>query len=74
MKSHKIKYVSVKLPAAADAYPIDKHGCKKLPDYTTDYLKKHAKKLFKILMNKVPMTVYSEFVRCVKEHDNRTEA
>jgi hypothetical protein len=69
MRKQKIKYVSVKLPACGNAYPLDKLGCRKLPDYSPDYLKKHGRKLFEILLNEVPSTVYSELVRCIKQKE-----
>ena len=69
MKKQRVKYVSVKLPACDTAYPLDKHGCRKLPSYTPKYLKQHAKKLFDILMNDVPATLYSELVRIIKQKE-----
>jgi hypothetical protein len=69
MRKRRIKYVSLKLPACGTAYPLDRFGCRKLPPYNADYLKKHGKKLFDILMHKVPATVYSELVRCIREKE-----
>lgn len=66
MKHRRTKYVSLKLPACGTAYPLDRFGCRKLPNYTRDYLKKHGRKLFDILMNKVPADLYSELVRCIR--------
>ena len=70
MKCQKIKYISVKLPACGKAYPLDKHGCKKLPNYTPDYLKKQGEKLFDILLNKVPSKVYSQLLKKMRELEN----
>lgn len=70
MKKRRVKYVSIKLPACGKAYPLDNFGCRKLPDYDADYLKKHGKKLFEILLHKVPANVYSEVVRCIREREN----
>ena len=70
MRKQKIKYVSIKLPADGSAYPLDKFGYHKLPNYSVKYLKAHAKKLFDILMNKVPAGVYSELVLCIKQKEN----
>ena len=67
MRKRKIKYISIKLPACNNAYPLDKYGCHKMPAYTPQYLKKHGRKLFYILMNKVPSSVYSELTRCIKK-------
>ena len=69
MTKHKIKYVSVKLPACGNAYPLDKFGCRKIPNYTTEYLRKHGKKLFDILLNNFPSNVYSELVRCIRQKE-----
>ena len=63
----KKKYISIKLPADYSKYPYDRNGCNKLPNYTTEYLKKHGRKLFYILYNKVPSPVYVELVKCIKE-------
>jgi len=63
----KKKYVSVKLPACGTVYPLDKYGCRKLPNYTPEYLKKHGRKLFKILLEQVPSNVYSELLKCMRE-------
>ena len=49
-------------------YPMDKFGCYKLPDYTKEYLKKHGKKLFEILMNNVPATILSELIVCLEKN------
>ncbi len=70
MKYQKKKYVSVKLPAAGNAYPLDSDGCRELPNYTADYLKKHGEKLFKIILEKVPSKVYSELLRLMRAHEN----
>ncbi len=69
MKFQKKKYVAVKLPASFSAYPLDSDGCKKLPNYTPEYLKKHGEKLFKILLEQVPSKVYSELLRLMREHE-----
>jgi len=71
-RRQKIKFVSIKLPACGMAYPLDAFGCRKLPDYTADYLRKHAVKLHSILLNKVPGTLYSELVKCIKFEENHT--
>jgi hypothetical protein len=65
----KTKYVSVKLPAAIASYPRDNYGNPKLPNYTKAYLKKHGRKLFKILFTQVPATVYSELIACLRENN-----
>ncbi len=70
MKYAKKKYVSIKLPADQSAYPVDKMGHQKLPNYTTEYLKKHGRKLFHVLFNKVAAPVYSELVKRIKEVEN----
>lgn len=70
MKHQKKKYVSIKLPAYGDAYPLDGNGCRKLPNYTPEYLSKHGKKLFKIILEQVPSKVYSELLRLMREHEN----
>ena len=67
MRYQKKKYVSIKLPACSNAYPLDEHGCRKLPNYTPEYLRKHGKKLFKVLLEQVPSTVYSELLKCIRE-------
>ena len=69
-KKNKIKYVSVKLPADSRAYALDSFGSPKLPDYTDAYLRKHGQKLFEILLNQVPASVYSELVKCIKKQEN----
>lgn len=69
-KKRKIRYVSVKLPVCGSEYPLDAEGCHKIPGYTSEYLRKHGKKLFDLLMNRVPATTYSELVRCIKEREN----
>ena len=69
MRKRKIKYVSIKLPACGNAYPLDKFGCRKLPNYSPEYLKKHGRKLFEILMNEVPASLYSELVHCIKQKE-----
>jgi hypothetical protein len=66
-RKRKVKYVSIKLPVCGSEYPLDSHGCFMMPNYTPEYLKKHGKKLFDFLMNRVPATTYSELVRCIKE-------
>lgn len=68
-KKQKTKYVSVKLPACGSSYPLDSFGCRKHPHYSPEYLKKHGRKLFDILFNRVPSTVYSELIRCIKEQE-----
>jgi len=70
MKKHKKKYISVKLPACGKAYPIDRQGCRKLPNYTSEYLRKHGKKLFNILLHQVPSLVYQELVKQIREKEN----
>ena len=67
MKHVRKRYVSVKLPADHAAYPVDRMGHQKLPNYTPEYLKKHGRKLFHILFHKVAAPVYSELIRCIKE-------
>ncbi len=69
MKHSKKKYISIKLPAGVDFYPVDRLGHRKLPNYTSDYLKKHGRKLFEILFHQVPSTVYSELIRCIKANE-----
>ena len=71
-RRQKIKFVSIKLPACGMAYPLDAFGCRKLPDYTPEYLKRHAVKLHNVLLNKVPGTLYSELVKCIKFEENHT--
>jgi hypothetical protein len=68
-RKQKIKYVSVKLPACGTAYPLDRFGCRKLPNYTPEYLKKHGRKLFNTLLNEVPAALYSELLRCIKQKE-----
>lgn len=68
-KKQPVKYVSIKLPASAVGYPCDEMGCRKLPEYTPDYLKRHGRKLFKILFNSVPSTVYGELIKCIREQE-----
>jgi len=70
MKNARKKYVSIKLPACVDAYPIDRLGHRKLPGYSQDYLKKHGQKLFKVLFEQVPSVVYQELIRCIKAAEN----
>ena len=70
MRKQKKKYVLIKLPACSDVYPVDKHGCVKLPNYTPEYLKKHGQKLFRVLFEKVPSKVYSELLKLIREHEN----
>ena len=70
MKKQRIKYVSVKLPANSDAYPIDSFGSRRLPNYSSAYLKERGKKLFETLLIQVPATLYSEVVRCIKQQEN----
>lgn len=70
MAKKKIKYVSIKLPACGTVYPLDEFGCRQLPDYNAEYLKKHGRKLFKVLFDKVPGTVYTELLRLIKEKEN----
>lgn len=65
-KKNPIRYISIKLPAAAPHYPMDETGVKNLPNYTPQYLKRHGAKLFKLLMNDVPSTLYGELVRLMK--------
>jgi len=64
-----MKFVSIKLPACGTAYPLDAFGCRKLPNYTPEYLRKHAMKLHKILRNKVPGTLYSELLKQMKSEE-----
>ena len=66
-RKQKIKYISIKLPACDDAYPFDRYGCRILPNYTKTYLRKHGKKLFDILLNKVPADVYSQLLEKMRE-------
>ena len=66
---HKIRYVSIKLPACWREYPLDNNGCRKIPEYTTAYLEKHGRKVFKALINDTPATVYSEVLRCFREKE-----
>lgn len=70
MKRQRKKYVSVKLPCSSEAYPLDENGCRKLPNYTPEYLKKHGRKLFKILLEQVPSKVYSELLRLMRDLEN----
>lgn len=67
----KIKYVSFKLPACGTAYSLDKFGCRRLPDYTREYLKKHARKLANILHTKVPADVCSELIRILEQKEGK---
>lgn len=67
-KSQPIKYISIKLPACSKFYPLDKSGCFKLPEYDVKYLKKHGKKLFDILMNKVPASILYELIDCLRQN------
>ena len=69
MGRRKIRYVSVKLPRDSKAYPLDRVGNFILPNYSLDYLKKRGRKLFDILMNKVPAAIYSELIRCIRERE-----
>jgi len=69
-RRQKKKYVSIKLPCSGDAYPLDENGCRKLPDYTPEYLRKHGKKLFKILVEQVPSKVYAEVLRLMRDLEN----
>jgi hypothetical protein len=69
MKRPKIKYVSIKLPADINAYPVDKSGSPKLPNYTSKYLRNYGRKLFNILLNKIPSSIYTELVRCIKQKE-----
>lgn len=69
IKKQKKKYISVKLPACDSEYPLDDNGCRKLPDYTPEYLAKHGRKLFKILLEKVPSKLYSELLKCMREQE-----
>ena len=70
-RKQKIRYVSIKLPACGNAYPLDKLGCRKLPNYTREYLKKHARKLANILHTKVPPDVCSELMRFLEQKEGR---
>ena len=70
-RKQKIRYVSIKLPACGNAYPLDKLGCRRLPDYTREYLKKHARKLANILHTKVPADVCSELIRILEQKECR---
>jgi hypothetical protein len=69
MSNQNKKYISVKLPACGNEYPLDANGCRKLPDYTPEYLEKHGRKLFKILLERVPSKVYSELLKCMRDHE-----
>ena len=64
-----MKFVSIKLPACGTAYPLDTFGCRKLPDYTTKYLRKRANILHYVLRNKVPGTLYSELIKLMKAEE-----
>lgn len=68
-KRQPVEYVSVKIPASILAYPCDEMGCRQLPNYTPDYLKRHGRKLFRILLNNVPSTVYGELIKCIREQE-----
>ena len=70
MKKHKVKYISIKLPASHEAYQRDSMGSRKIPEYTDAYLRKHGKKLFETLLERVPAAVYSELVNCIKKQEN----
>jgi hypothetical protein len=70
-RRQKTRYVSVKLPASSAAYPRDRLGNPRLPKYTKNYLRRHGKKIFNILFRKVPSTIYSELIECIREHDNQ---
>ena len=65
-RRQRVKFVSIKLPACGTAYPLDAFGCRKLPNYTAEYLRNHARKLHKILRDKVPGTLYSELLKQMK--------
>lgn len=71
MKNNKqrIKYISVKLPASITSYPFNDVGSRKLPDYTPEYLRKHGRKLFNILLSDVPSTLYGELINCIREKE-----
>jgi hypothetical protein len=71
MKFVKKKYISIKLPASHESYPTDRIGHQQLPNYTTEYLKKHGRKLFEVLFTKVPASIYSELIKCIKEQENQ---
>lgn len=68
-KKQKIKYISIKLPLSIRAYPCNETGCQQLPEYTIEYLRRHGRKLFNVLLNKVPATVYSELIKCIREQE-----
>jgi hypothetical protein len=68
-KSVKKRYVSVRLPAKNKAYPLDRYGSRRLPNYTKPYLQKHGRKLFEVLFDEVPSTVYMELVECIRKHE-----
>ena len=68
-RNQRIKFISVKLPACGMAYPLDAFGCRKLPNYTTAYLRKRANILHNILRNKVPGTFYSELLKLMKAEE-----
>jgi len=65
-RRQRVKFVSIKLPACGTAYPLDAFGCRKLPNYSAEYLRGHARKLHRILRDKVPGTLYGELVKCIK--------
>lgn len=57
------KYISVKLPAHFREYEDGR------VNYTQEYLKERAKKLFDILYMKVPNTVFVELKKLMIESD-----
>ncbi len=68
-RKQRIKFVSIKLPACGTAYPLDAFGCRKLPNYTVDYLKRRARILHNVLRHKVPGTLYSELLKIMKSEE-----
>jgi hypothetical protein len=68
-RTQRIKFISIKLPASGELYPLDGFGCRKLPNYTTEYLRKRARLFHNILRNKVPGTFYSELLRLMKAEE-----
>lgn len=62
-----IKYWSIKLPKDGLSY---KDG--EFPQYTREYLQKHGRKLFELLMNHVPAEVYNEMVKQIKAREQNT--
>lgn len=68
-RNHKVKFISIKLPACGSVYPFNTFGCRKIPDYSDEYLREHGRKLHRILWSKVPGRLYSELVKCIKDEE-----